>query len=67
VNEDADMPLRPGGSGSGSGAGGLAGVEGGGLVGAADEYSPEGLDVLDAGGLNSDAIVMDADPTSLKG
>jgi hypothetical protein len=45
VNEDADMPLRPG-AGSGSGSGSWAG----GLADAADEYSPEGLDVLDAGG-----------------
>jgi hypothetical protein len=54
VNEDADLPLRPvagggGGGSSRSSAGGLAGVEGGGLAAAAEEYSPEGLDVLDAG------------------
>ncbi|KAF6250983.1 hypothetical protein COO60DRAFT_704626 [Scenedesmus sp. NREL 46B-D3] len=57
VDEDADLPLRvaPGAAGGagGSGAGGMAGVEGGGLTDAAEEYSPEGLDVLSAGAIAS--------------
>ncbi|WIA33700.1 hypothetical protein OEZ86_006818 [Tetradesmus obliquus] len=57
VAEDAELPLRPaagtarGSGGSGGLAGGLAGGKGGGLAAAAEEYSPEGLDVLDAGAI----------------
>jgi hypothetical protein len=54
VHEDADMGLRQQGAAAvaagstGGGSRALSGVEGGVMAGG-DEYSPEGLDVLDAG------------------